>query len=499
MINIFKKHWNGEYSLAVSYWGIGVILGVISVTLFSICSSYVDVYGESLTYTSWSILLLTLLMVGYQIWFVVGTWRSADKYSSQLQLKTNWGAFAKFGIVISCMQFAGMAQRDLYPSINSSYMFLLGGDSFPELKVELVDDGKTLKIDGFFGNGSYKKIKNTVDENISVKRLYLTSNGGRLKEVKLISNLMRQRHLDSYVENECLSFCTVVFLSGDKRYATPNSKLGFHSAKLIGAGDWNKIEMDVATVDLYKSLNLPNEFIKKILDTPFSEMWYPEFSYLLNSGVVNEITTGGDLFVTAKYLGKTKEEIVTYLKQVDLFRKIDIKFNGALEEMAVAALPLINANKSDSEIYTAMRIKAQPYLLKSVANSNEELRGKFSKFAVMQTQEVAKYGADFCIKYLQSQLDISKVLPQKMIQLELQLYEEGLDTPFVKPVNYSDANVNKMWDAIGSKVGYEKVNVITNLSIKNGDLTCAAMVDFYKAIDTLPHQQRDIAIYEMYK
>jgi hypothetical protein len=68
----------------------------------------------------------------------------------------------------------------------------------------------------------------------NVRTVRLNSNGGRLAEAQKISDMIRARGLSTFVTNQCVSVCTIVFLGGKQRYLLSTAKLGFHQASLRG-------------------------------------------------------------------------------------------------------------------------------------------------------------------------------------------------------------------------------------------------------------------------
>lgn len=297
-----------------------------------------------------------------------------------------------------------------------------------------------------------------------------------------------------------MSFCTVIFLAGNKRYATPTAKLGFHSPALIENQNLGeKTGLIETSIALYKSCKLPSEFIDKIFATDNSTMWFPPFQYLVDIGVVNQISSGGESEVAGKKLGKTKESVIAYLRTEDFFRKVNSKFPSFFEDVAASAVPLLEQGKSDNEVFSAIRQKSVPMMLKAVSNSNRDIRLRFGSLGLEQSKEIAKLGGDICYKFLMSQLDISKVLPAELVKKELKIYEDALDSEFIPPANYSESAANLVFDEIFSLMAQDEVQALNEPNIKNGGVTCSAMISYYKAMNSLSQSKRDLIIFQMAK
>ena len=96
--NFFVRFWNGDLSLPMSYWGVGVGIGLVFGLLIGVFTGATGMSED----TMWGFL------IPFQIYTVVGIWRSADKYRGT----KFWAILAKvavvFGIVSNLFSmFAG--------------------------------------------------------------------------------------------------------------------------------------------------------------------------------------------------------------------------------------------------------------------------------------------------------------------------------------------------------------------------------------------------------
>ena len=87
--NFFVRFWNGDLSLPMSYWGVGVGIGLVFGLLIGVFTGATGMSEDAM----WGFL------IPFQIYTVVGIWRSADKYKGA----KFWAILAKvavaFGIV----------------------------------------------------------------------------------------------------------------------------------------------------------------------------------------------------------------------------------------------------------------------------------------------------------------------------------------------------------------------------------------------------------------
>ena len=83
--NFFVRFWNGQLSLPMSYWGVGVGLGIVYGAIIGIFIGLMGMSEEAM----WGFL------IPFQIYTVVGIWRSADKYKGA----KFWAILAKVAVV----------------------------------------------------------------------------------------------------------------------------------------------------------------------------------------------------------------------------------------------------------------------------------------------------------------------------------------------------------------------------------------------------------------
>ena len=83
--NFFVRFWKGDLSLPMSYWGVGVGIGIIFGFLVGAFTISVGMSEDAM----WGFL------IPFQIYTVVGIWRSADKYKGT----KFWAILAKVAVV----------------------------------------------------------------------------------------------------------------------------------------------------------------------------------------------------------------------------------------------------------------------------------------------------------------------------------------------------------------------------------------------------------------
>ena len=84
--NFFVKFWNGKLSLPMSYWGVGLGIGIIYGGLAGIITVISGLSDDAL----WG------FIIPFQIFTVVGIWRSSNNYKGPKY----WAVLAKIAVVI---------------------------------------------------------------------------------------------------------------------------------------------------------------------------------------------------------------------------------------------------------------------------------------------------------------------------------------------------------------------------------------------------------------
>ena len=87
--NFFVRFWNGDLSLPMSYWGVGVGIGIVIGLLIGIFIGAAGMSEDAI----WGFL------IPFQIYTVVGIWRSANKYDGTKY----WAILAKVAVVLGIL------------------------------------------------------------------------------------------------------------------------------------------------------------------------------------------------------------------------------------------------------------------------------------------------------------------------------------------------------------------------------------------------------------
>ena len=94
-----RSFWNGEWTLLQSFWGYGIVgTTVMGIPLY-LADAFLDKMSVGMNFIA---ILYFIFYCVFFIWVMVGTWRSAQKYSKK---KSVWGGLAQIAIFGSAVSF----------------------------------------------------------------------------------------------------------------------------------------------------------------------------------------------------------------------------------------------------------------------------------------------------------------------------------------------------------------------------------------------------------
>lgn len=286
--NPFSFHWHGQFSLAVSFWVIGILSTVIIIFLNRLLS-HSKILGS---FYSTKVLVITeLLHISFIfaliIWKLRGIWVSASLHNNRGGNKV-WAIITKsivaFWIMILMITFFHTS----IPGIKANIAVLTGTNQMAKATLELIDE-EQLILYGDIGDGTARELESLLKIRPKVWLIHLESGGGLIYESLLISKIIKERGLDTYSASGCDSACTIVFLAGKSRYLNDGAQLGFHSASLDGKSGSKVQIFNSEMKKYYLDQGLPNYFVKQIIMTDSEDMWYPTYEELLDAKVIDKV------------------------------------------------------------------------------------------------------------------------------------------------------------------------------------------------------------------
>jgi hypothetical protein len=284
-MEFFRKHINGDYTLARSYW---MHLFLLQFAFLGATIVFLDWLAQTFParYSSGMVIFFTVF--GYIVWgwSIGGTWASANKHAGRGG-SPNWAAVVKFLILLGGLKMLHATPANI-ATVTNHWEVARGAQLGPAVSLQYGRDGKSILLAGGINDGAAASLAAALDRAPAVTTVVLQSGGGWTREGKLIANTIAARGLGTRVDTECSSACTIAFLAGKVRTAQPGAKLGFHAFSAVGGGD----AIGRSVQKTYAEAGLADAFIARIVATPPEHMWYPDQNELFAQGVLTRLPAG---------------------------------------------------------------------------------------------------------------------------------------------------------------------------------------------------------------
>ena len=286
--NYFARHWRGELSLPKSYWVNGLVFGFIVGAAVAALGFAVNSKGEAQPVVWMATLIATWVIVAlFTMWQAVGVWRAATYYRAGG--KKFWGGLAKtvtvLGVVnlaYNCL-FVGTAQ------LAGIYEIIDGDARVGPHQFKVLANGQTLEFSGGITFGVARELEGFLNAMGAVRTVRLNSLGGRILEAQRMSDLIRARGLTTFVAQDCMSACTIVFLGGKERVVWPAARIGFHQPAFRGMTAASRRAAISTEEARLQRFGLSRNFAERANTATPSGMWFPDKDELVREKVVTRV------------------------------------------------------------------------------------------------------------------------------------------------------------------------------------------------------------------
>lgn len=276
--------------------------------------------------------------------------------------------------------------------------------------------GNVLYVTGLLEAGSFIKFRRVLNANPRTRTIYLASPGGLVLEGYLIGTTVRERKLATYVEYLCASACTLILASGVDRAVAPDAEIGFHQSHTqlpdgsIQAASLANADPGISPPDLssdflqrsaLEKAGVSEEFIAKVLETPFDSMWYPSKSELVTSRLLTRHSKGGEVAILPE-LGRSRGAIEAMLSTRPLWQQVRAQDTGLFELGIDLAWRASQSGASDRlALFEAHGLLAET-LVPRLATAQDKLVEDFIRMAAGQTERARNNGTPLCMLDLQT-------------------------------------------------------------------------------------------------
>ncbi len=497
----FKKHWHGDFSLAWSYWVNTLVISVIGAQLVVLALPFLT-QGIPVRYRSLLALISMAAGLGLWLWAIAGTWASANKHVSRGGAK-GWAVAVKVLIVFGMLKTFGSVMQML-PGLQEHVDTAFGLSPAPDTRIVLMADGKTIRLSGGINEGAAQQLRQSLDTTPDVQTVILNSPGGWIKEGEKIAQLIQAHQLNTYVETECASACTIAFLAGRDRAADPDARIGFHALKFVGSGS-NRPGADEqrATLAAYEHARLPRAFMEKIGATPTNEMWYPTHAELLLAGVLSRKSFGGESSALSTAM-KSRADLVAKFREIELFQRIEEKYPATFTRVIDRAWSMVEQNKSDAEVMAAGRVELSSLAIRLIARASDPTLLAYYELLIAQGIAAQRIDPRVCVGLFfpeDEKISMGTVLPKDLIRRELTLLESVLVESDSRPARSpSDSELEEISNLLFAEHTTEEIAVLANAQTRRAqhELACESMLKYLRAFASLPEMRRIHALRVMF-
>jgi len=294
--NYFTQHWQGEYSLTISYWINYLVVGAILLYLLNV---YPDELLTSDIHDLYIYITVYCIALTVVTWQVVGVWRSANNHIQKTKRKF-WAHTVQVLMILGLIGNSFMVQ-ELLPGLNKFTSILSRDIDIEKYTIRVLDNQKEVEITGGIKFGLTKELRKILYNFPTIKVIHLNSYGGRVVEARLLKKFIEKKGLVTSTNKGCLSACTIAFMGGSSRFIYGERKLGFHRYGLAdNQTDFNEqivVESFKEDRALFLQKGASNNFLMKVYKTSPSDVWFPGNDILFSNHIITDIAEDGDFLL----------------------------------------------------------------------------------------------------------------------------------------------------------------------------------------------------------
>ncbi len=285
----FASHWRGDQRILHVAFS-GALLALLVGHVLQDIPAPADLVEH---YRRYALLLIFELLGGTLLsaWWGVGVWRMTQRWLGAERSLLIGIAFAIGGMTTLLYAVDRLADRDQQMTLLA--LGIMAADLGPKPAVTVAADGKRLSLSGEMGFGTTNLVRAALKRHPGIEGIELDSPGGSAAEGFALAALVTEHDLDTYVQANCASACVLVFAGGRERLAAPSARFGLHRSGVT----WQRGDRGVSPTDLamerhFRERGVADDFIGKVLQTPFQEIWLPTVDAVMGSGLGTGLWSG---------------------------------------------------------------------------------------------------------------------------------------------------------------------------------------------------------------
>lgn len=491
--NFFDRYWRGEVPLPVAS-GLAVILAVVGFFL-SVAGRYihglVDLHPVAMLVVA---LLPFPLLVLFLILQVVGLWRSGSRYGREGRSGSRFlGSLAGKALAGLCILWVGyLAAVRTGPQLVQFYHTAFLDDlRLPDGEFTLLAGGKELSFQGGIKYGAAEELASALEAAPDVRVLHLYSPGGRLRDALKLAQLVKERRLETYVSNECLSACTIVFAAGEKRWLADAAALGFHGVALPDMTEREKRASNEEWAAIYRSFGVEPSFIDKALASPSDNMWFPTFDELMTAKLVTGIDHGENFQSTGHEAVPTLAEVAEHMRRNDsVIDTLDQVAPALARRIYVRMRKGLVAGEPSEQTLSDIEIWVEELIRKATPTADDQAIIELAPLLADRYQAVLdELGATECFSYMEGGHLPKNVLTEELESRTVAVYQKILRSATERPAPdpaLVDAALTKLAELMTDEWVLVLRKPPSELSTDEHEPYCQSKIALFRGIARLP-------------
>lgn len=272
-------HWHGRHA-----WPLTLIVSVFAATYL------VALVLQPLTATPAYVAIPIWILAGCALltWQVVGTLRAVkENLVPPADIFAATGGYATILVAVILVAFKtldGISVQIPMPPPQTTM-------SSATYRISLNKATASVAMIGELNYGAAAALADTLKNQPNLRRVILNSTGGHIFAARAIAMAIQSHKLDTHVENNCFSACTIAFIAGATRTLAPEGSLGFH--RYAFASQFNTPTIDPLAEQerdrrFFRSRGVSNAFLKRMFDAEHHRLWRPSHATLRAAAVLTE-------------------------------------------------------------------------------------------------------------------------------------------------------------------------------------------------------------------
>jgi hypothetical protein len=273
--NQIKIHWAGRTDFI---WLVALNLIGVRIIIYKIA-----MLAHTAPVLIW--LILFPLIAITVLWQIVGTFRAARR-----------GLDHPDGIyqVIALFFALNVVMISTFWQVSDQYHHLFDAPPQPFVDPAIIElprssDGGEIMLIGPITLKQYNAFRD-IDNVDLLRRITINSQGGNIFAARGFHRLIVERGLNTHINTECYSACTIIFIAGQNRTANTSAIFGFHAYAYHHSHTGQQIDViaeQAKDVARFTRIQTPETFIAQIFATPANEMWHPSHAELRAANILN--------------------------------------------------------------------------------------------------------------------------------------------------------------------------------------------------------------------